>query len=58
MQISNPHTQTVKSTTYILVDLLMTLRIMLLDMLELRRLPEGRHIPIQFPQPLMQRRIP
>ena len=36
----------------------MTLSIMLLDMLKLRRLPKSRHVPIQFPQPLMQRRIP
>ena len=36
----------------------MTLRIMLLDMLKLRRLPKSRHIPIQIPQPLVNRRIP
>ena len=36
----------------------MTLRIMPLDMLELRRLPEGLHIPIQIPHPLVNRRIP
>ena len=36
----------------------MTLRIMLLDMFKHRRLPKCRHIPIQFPQPLMQMRIP
>lgn len=31
---------------------------MLLDMLKLRRLPEGRNIPVQMPEPFMQRRIP
>ena len=36
----------------------MTLRIMLLDMFKLRRLPKSRHIPIQIPQPLVNRRIP
>lgn len=35
----------------------MTLRIMLLDMLKLCRLPKRRHIPIQIPQPLVDRRI-
>lgn len=39
------------------IDLLMTLRIMLLDMFKHRRLPKGRYIPIQFPQPFMQIRI-
>ena len=36
------------------VNLFMALRIMFLDMLELCRLSERRHIPIQVPQPLMQ----
>ena len=36
----------------------MALSVMLLDMLELRRLPESGHIPIQFPNPLMQVGIP
>ena len=35
----------------------MTLRIMLLDMLKHRRLPERRFIPIQFPHPSMQGRV-
>ena len=34
----------------------MTLRIMFLNMLKQRRLPKRRHIPIQMPQPFMQRR--
>ena len=33
----------------------MTLRIMFLNMFELRRFPKRRHIPIQMPQPFMQR---
>jgi len=36
----------------------MTLGIMLLDMLELRRLSKGRHLPIQLPQPLVQMGVP
>ena len=36
----------------------MTLGIMLLDMLKLRRFPKSRYIPIQFPQPIMQLRVP
>lgn len=36
----------------------MTLRIMFLDMFKLRRLPKSRDIPVQLPQPLMQRWIP
>ena len=36
----------------------MTLGIMLLDMLKLRRLPKSRHIPIKIPQPFVNRRIP
>lgn len=36
----------------------MTPSIMPLNMFKLRRLPKRRLIPIQFPQPLMQRRIP
>ena len=36
----------------------MTLSVMLLNMFKLRRLIERRHIPIQFPQPFMQRRVP
>ena len=38
-----------------LVDLRMTLRVVFLDVLELRRLPESRHIPIQCPEPTMNR---
>ena len=34
----------------------MTLRIMLLDMLKLRRLPKRRHGPITMPEPAMQSR--
>ena len=30
---------------------------MFLDMLKLRRLPKSRNVPIQFPQPLVNRRI-
>ena len=33
----------------------MTLRIMPLDMLKLRRLPKRRHFPIQMPDPAVQR---
>ena len=40
------------------IDLLMTLRIMLLDMLELRRRPKRLDIPVQIPQPLVNSRIP
>ncbi len=36
----------------------MALGIMFLDMFKLRRLPKGRHVPVQLPQPLVQRRIP
>lgn len=36
----------------------MTLRIMFLYMLKLRRILESRYIPIQMPQPLMQIRVP
>lgn len=35
----------------------MTLRVVFLDMLELGRLPEGRNIPVQMPQPFVQRRV-
>lgn len=35
----------------------MTPRIMPFDMLELCRLPKGRDIPVQLPQPFVQRRI-
>ena len=35
----------------------MALRIMFLDMFELRRFPKRRHIPIQMPQPFMQCRV-
>ena len=35
----------------------MTPGIMPLDVLKLRRLPEGRDIPIQAPDPAMQRRV-
>lgn len=35
----------------------MTLGIMFLDMFKLRRFPKSRHIPIQMPQPFMQRRV-
>jgi len=40
------------------INLPMTLGIMLLDMLELRRLSKGRHLPIQLPQPLVQMGVP
>ena len=36
----------------------MTLGIMFLDMLKLRRLSKCRHVPIQFPQPFVQRGVP
>lgn len=36
----------------------MTLCVMFLNMLKHRRLVECRHIPIQIPHPLMDRRIP
>lgn len=36
----------------------MALRVMLLDMLKLRRLPKRRNIPIQIPQPLVQCWVP
>lgn len=39
------------------INLPMTLRVMLLDMFKLRRLPKRRYIPIQMPQPLVQRRV-
>ena len=39
------------------INLPMALRIMLLDMFKLRRLPKRRNIPIQMPQPLVQRRV-
>lgn len=35
----------------------MALGIMFLNMFKQRRLPKRRHIPIQFPQPFMQRRV-
>ncbi len=35
----------------------MTFRVMLLDVLKLGRLSESRHIPIQVPQPFVQRRV-
>ena len=35
----------------------MALGVMALDVLELRRLSERRHIPIQVPHPLVQRRV-
>ena len=31
---------------------------MLFDVLELRRLPKGRDIPVQMPKPFVQSRIP
>ncbi len=40
------------------INLLMTLSIVFLDMFELRRLPKSGHIPVQMPQPLVQRRKP
>ena len=39
------------------IYLLMTLRIMLLNMLKLCRLAKCRHSPVQIPQPLVQRRV-
>ena len=41
-----------------LINLSVTFRIMLLDMLKLGRAPERLDIPIQIPQPLVQRRVP
>lgn len=41
-----------------LVDLLMTLCIMLLDMLEISRLPERRYIPVQLAHPAMNSGVP
>lgn len=41
-----------------LINLPMTLRIMILNMFELRRILESRDIPIQMPEPLMQVRVP
>ena len=38
--------------------MLMALRIMLLDVLKLRRLPERRVSPIQIPQPAVQGGVP
>jgi len=40
------------------INLPMTLGIMLLDMLKLRRVPKCRHVPIQVPQPLVQIGVP
>ena len=39
------------------INLLMAFRVMLLDMFKLGRLAKRRHIPIQIPEPVMQRRI-
>ena len=39
------------------IDELMTPSVMSLDMFKLRRLPKRRDIPVQVPQPLMQRRV-
>ena len=41
-----------------LINLLMALRIMELNMLELSRLPEGRHVPVQPAHPAMNSGIP
>ena len=41
-----------------LVDLFVALRVMFLDVLELRRAPEGLFVPVQLPQPLVQRGVP
>ncbi len=35
----------------------MALGVVFLDMLKLRRLPKSRHVPVQLPDPLVQRRI-
>lgn len=43
--------------TYGRINLLVTLRIVFLDVLKYRRPPKSRFVPIQLPQPLMQRRI-
>lgn len=43
--------------SYVGVYLLVTLRVMIFDMLKLRRVFEGGNVPVQLPQPLMQRRI-
>ena len=39
------------------INLAMALRIMFLNMLKLRRSSESVYIPVQVPQPLMQRRV-
>ena len=39
------------------INLLVTLCVMIFDMLKLRRVFESRNVPVQLPQPLMQRRI-
>lgn len=39
------------------IYLLVTLCVMLFDMLKLRRVFERRYVPVQLPEPLMQRRI-
>lgn len=44
--------------TYMRINLPMTLGIMFLNMFKLRRFPKSRHIPIQMPQPFMQRGKP
>lgn len=43
--------------SYMGVYLLVAFCIMILDMLELSRLLERRYVPVQLPQPLVQRRI-
>lgn len=35
------------------IDLMMTLRIMILDMRELSRILKSRHVPVQIPDPLV-----
>ena len=39
------------------VDLLMTLSVMFLDVLKLCRLSKCRYVPVQSPQPIVERRI-
>lgn len=39
------------------INLFVTLGIVLLDMLKLRGLAKGRHLPIQLPEPVMKGRI-
>lgn len=44
--------------THVGIDLLVALRVMLLDVFELCRVLEGWHVPVQLTKPLMKSRIP